>query len=76
MDRNIGVNVPVTVTLSYTVTENGTATNVRFEERELRGRPVVDCVKKAMANARWPKFTGERKNVSVPFKLGKPKPPK
>lgn len=68
-------DVPAQVTLSYTVTENGTATNVRFEERELRGRPVVDCTKKAMANARWPKFTGERKNVSVPFKLGKPKPP-
>lgn len=66
-------DVPAQVTLSYTVTENGTATNVRFEERELRGRPVVDCTKKAMSNARWPRFTGERKNVSVPFKLGKPK---
>ena len=41
--------------------------------RELRTRPVQDCVKKALSNARWPRFEGERKNVSVPFNIKKPK---
>jgi hypothetical protein len=35
----------------------------------------VECVRKAMAGLRWPRFTGERKNVSVPFKLSKPPKP-
>jgi hypothetical protein len=37
---------------------------------------VQQCVKDALANARWPRFEGERKNVSVPFNIKKPpKPP-
>ncbi|HEY1099097.1 MAG TPA: AgmX/PglI C-terminal domain-containing protein [Myxococcota bacterium] len=73
MDSN--PDMPAQVTLSYTVTEDGKAINVDLDARELRGRPVVGCVQKAMGTVRWPRFNGERKNVSVPFKLGKPKPP-
>lgn len=72
MDSN--ADMPGSVVLSYTITEDGKAINVDLDARELRGRPVVGCVQKAMASVRWPKFNGERKNVSVPFKLGKPKP--
>jgi hypothetical protein len=68
-------DMPGSVVLSYTITEEGKAINVDLDARELRGRPVVGCVQKAMGSVRWPKFSGERKNVSVPFKLGKPKPP-
>jgi hypothetical protein len=68
-------DMPGSVVLSYTVTEEGKAINVDLDARELRGRPVVGCVQKAMSTVRWPRFSGERKNVSVPFKLGKPKPP-
>ncbi len=68
-------DMPAQVVLSYTVTEEGRAINVDLDARELRGRPVVGCVQKAVATLRWPRFSGERKNVSVPFKLGKPKPP-
>jgi hypothetical protein len=64
--------IPAQVVLSYTVTEDGRAINVALDARELRGRPVVACVQKAIAALHWPRFTGERKNVSVPFKLGKP----
>jgi hypothetical protein len=67
-------DMPGSVVLSYTVTEDGKAINVDLDARELRGRPVVACVQKAMSSVRWPRFSGERKNVSVPFKLGKPKP--
>lgn len=67
-------DMPGAVVLSYTITEDGKAINVDLDARELRGRPVVGCVQKAMGSVRWPKFSGERKNVSVPFKLGKPKP--
>lgn len=67
-------DMPGSVVLSYTITEEGKAINVDLDARELRGRPVVGCVQKAMGSVRWPKFSGERKNVSVPFKLGKPKP--
>ena len=69
-------DMPAQVVLSYTVTEDGKATNIALDARELRGRPVVACVQKAIGALSWPKFSGERKNVSVPFKLGKPPPPK
>jgi hypothetical protein len=68
--------IPAQVVLSYTVTEEGRAINVALDARELRGRPVVGCVQKAISALHWPRFTGERKNVSVPFKLGKPPPKK
>jgi len=68
-------DMPAQVVLSYTITEEGKAINVNLDARELRGRPVVGCVQKAVGTVRWPRFSGERKNVSVPFKLGKPKPP-
>jgi hypothetical protein len=63
----------VVISLAYTITEQGRSANVEIQNRELRGRPVQDCVKKALANARWPRFEGERKNVSVPFSIKKPK---
>ena len=65
-------DMPALVVLSYTVTEEGKAININLDARELRGRPVVACVQTAINNLKWPRFTGERKNVSVPFKLGKP----
>lgn len=68
-------DMPAQVVLSYTITEEGKAINVNLDARELRGRPVVPCVQKAVTTLRWPRFSGERKNVSVPFKLGKPKAP-
>lgn len=68
-------DMPAQVVLSYTITEDGKAINVSLDARELRGRPVVPCVQKAVTTLRWPRFNGERKNVSVPFKLGKPKAP-
>jgi hypothetical protein len=69
-------DVPAQIVLSYTVTEAGRATNIALDARELRNRPVVACVQKAIGALQWPRFTGERKNVSVPFKLGKPGPKK
>ncbi len=63
----------VDILLAYTITEEGRSANVEIQNRELRGRPVQDCVKKALAGARWPRFQGERKNVTVPFKIKKPK---
>jgi hypothetical protein len=65
-------DMPAQVVLSYTVTEDGKAINIALDARELRGRPVVGCVQRAIGALSWPKFSGERKNVSVPFKLGKP----
>lgn len=63
----------VVINLSYTITEEGRSANVEIQNRELRGRPVQDCVKKALSGARWPRFQGERKNVTVPFNIKKPK---
>lgn len=68
-------DMPTTVELAYTITEEGQAINVKLSNRELRGRPVQECVQKALANARWPRFAGERKNVSVPFTIKKPAKP-
>jgi hypothetical protein len=79
IEANPGVFVAdatsVVITLAYTITEEGRSANVEIKNRELRGRPVQDCVKKALAGARWPRFVGERKNLTVPFNLKKPKAP-
>lgn len=68
-------DMPTTVELAYTITEDGQAINVKLSNRELRSRPVQECVQKALSNARWPRFAGERKNVSVPFTIKKPAKP-
>lgn len=68
-------DMPTTVELAYTITEEGRAINVKLSNRELRGRPVQECVQKALSNAKWPRFEGERKNVSVPFTIKKPAKP-
>ncbi|MDP2339843.1 MAG: AgmX/PglI C-terminal domain-containing protein [Deltaproteobacteria bacterium] len=68
--------MPAQVVLSYTITEEGKAININLDARELRGRPVIACVQGAISGLKWPRFSGERKNVSVPFKLGKPPAPK
>lgn len=68
-------DMPSQLILAYTITEAGRSANVELQNRELRGRPVQQCVKEALSNARWPRFEGERKNVTVPFNIKKPKPP-
>lgn len=68
-------DMPSQLILAYTITEAGRSANVELTNRELRGRPVQDCVKKALSAARWPRFEGERKNVTVPFNIKKPAKP-
>ncbi len=67
-------DMPTPLNLAYTITEQGRSANVEITNREERGRPIQSCVKKALALARWPRFEGERKNVTVPFNIRKPKP--
>ena len=68
-------DIPARVVLSFTITEEGKAIDVALDPRELRGRPVGACVQHAVRTLWWPHFSGERKQVSVPFKLDKPKRP-
>jgi hypothetical protein len=68
-------DMPSQLNLSYTITEAGRSANVQLTNRELRGRPVQECVRQALSNARWPRFEGERKNVTVPFNIKKPVKP-
>lgn len=68
-------DMPSQLNLAYTVTEQGRAANVEVTNRELRGSAIQGCVKEALSTARWPRFEGERKNVSVPFNIRKPPKP-
>ena len=65
-------SMPSPISLAYTITESGRSTNVEITNRELRDRPLQECVRTALSLARWPRFEGERKNVTVPFNIKKP----
>jgi hypothetical protein len=69
-ERDSNPDLPGQVVLSYTITEDGKPINVELDS--LGGRPVVGCVQAAVATLRWPQFTGQRKQVSVPFTLSNP----
>ncbi|MFZ9888010.1 MAG: AgmX/PglI C-terminal domain-containing protein, partial [Myxococcota bacterium] len=60
-------SLPPRVTLMLTVTEQGKATNFALKEREVRQGPLATCLEKVIAGMRWPKFTGERKNLELPL---------
>lgn len=64
--------MPREIELAYTVTEEGTAVDVDLGPEALSGRPVKACVRDVVARLRWPPFSGERKLVRVPFKVGRP----
>ncbi len=64
-------DMPSRVTLMWTVTEAGKATSFKLKEREVRAGPMADCLGKVFARLRWPRFTGERKNVELPLGVKK-----
>lgn len=64
-------SMPSRVTLMFTITETGKATNFKVKERSLRKGPLATCLNKSIMKLRWPKFTGERKNVELPLSVNK-----
>lgn len=64
-------DIPSRVTLMWTVTEAGRATGFRLKEREVREGPLAGCLGKLFDGMRWPRFTGERKNVELPLGVKK-----
>jgi hypothetical protein len=59
--------MPGTITIEYTVANNGTAVNVKVLERAVRNTPLPKCLQKAIGKPLWPKFFGERKTVVQAF---------
>ncbi len=72
--RESDPNIPSVITLEFTITEEGKATNISLLERDVRGSSLEGCVRGVLKTLQWPRFTGERKNVTVPFKVSAPKP--
>lgn len=68
-------DMPAHVVLSFVITEEGTPIDVQLDPLALRGRPVVGCVQEAVATLRWPRFSAERKRVSMPFNFSSPSIP-
>lgn len=64
-------DMPSRVTLMWTVTEAGRASGFKLKEREVRTGPLATCLNKVFGGMRWPKFTGERKNVELPLGVKK-----
>lgn len=64
-------DIPSRVTLMWTVTEAGRATGFKLKEREVRTGPLATCLSALFDNMRWPRFTGERKNVELPLSVKK-----
>lgn len=62
-------DMPDVVTLRFTVTEDGSATLIQLREREVRDGPLAACLVNVVSKLRWPRFTGERKNAEVPFRI-------
>lgn len=64
-------DMPSRVTLMWTVTEAGRATGFKLKEREVRTGPLATCLTNVFDRMRWPRFTGERKNVELPLGVKK-----
>lgn len=64
-------DMPGVVTLMFTVTEAGQATLIQVKERQVRDGPLAKCLEGVVSKLRWPKFSGERKNAEVPFRIRK-----
>lgn len=64
-------DMPGVVTLMFTVTEEGSAAMIKVKERQVRKGPLADCLRGVVSKLRWPKFSGERKNAEVPFRIRK-----
>lgn len=62
-------DMPSVVTLTFTVTEQGKAVDVRLKEREVRDGPLAACLVGVVTKLSWPRFTGERQNAEFPFKI-------
>lgn len=61
--------MPPRITLMFTIKENGRATNFKLKQRSVRKGPLATCMNKVVSGLRWPKFTGERKNVELPLSV-------
>lgn len=60
--------IPGTITVDFVVDNNGRAQEFKLKERSVRSGPLASCMARATAKARWPKSTGERKNVQLPLR--------
>lgn len=64
-------DMPGVVTLMFTVTEEGKAAMIKVKERQVRDGPLAECLRGVVSKLRWSKFSGERKNAEVPFRIRK-----
>lgn len=68
-----GVNLPETLTLSFTIANTGGVVSFDTDDRNIRGSPFFDCLKKTVTNIHFQKFAGERCNIDYPITIGKRK---
>jgi hypothetical protein len=68
-----GVNLPDTLTLTFTIANTGSVVSFETDDRNIRGTPFFDCLKKTVTNIHFQKFPGERCNIDYPITIGKRK---
>jgi hypothetical protein len=68
-----GEALPETLTLSFTISNNGTVASFETDNRSIRNGPFFDCLKRVVTGLHFPKFPGERCNIDYPITIGKKK---
>ena len=60
-------NLAGTVTLTFVISNEGTAVDFKILEAEVNDGIFADCMNKVVAKLRWRKFSGVRKYVEFPI---------
>ncbi len=64
-------DLPSRVTLLWTVTNDGRAIGFLLKDAAVRQGPLAACLQPVFARMRWPKFSGQKKNVELPLAVKK-----
>lgn len=63
--------LPGVITIEFTISNDGRAGKVRMEDVNLEGSPIHGCFSRKVAQLRFRSFTGQVRNVTIPFKIKK-----
>jgi hypothetical protein len=64
-------DMPATIVMEFTISNDGKAGKVRMDDPKLENSTLHKCFSKRVATLRFRTFTGQVRNVTIPFKINK-----
>lgn len=62
-------NMPSVITVEFVIKGNGSTTDFKVQEREVRTGPLATCLGQKIGALKFPRFSGENKFFQFPFKI-------